>query len=243
MTFFYPIRQISNDRILLTPFNLSTHGKAFVDATEGNPDLFMYTPSGPFPTFDAFRAFYESVVEANEGVFWFAIMAKNSPEDDKGVFAGTIALESTSVKDAVTEIWVLDRFHSKYHSANLSQIYILPAFHRTFVASNATGLLLQYVMDPPPNGLGLRRCVWQTHAANEGSRRLATRMGFILEDVQRFQRTLPLGKLGNGFDVSKLPEATGTSLGVSRDSAVFAHYCDEWQEKREEVQRTMDRQS
>ena len=118
---------------------------------------------------------------------------------------------------------------------------MLPAFQRTFVASNATGLLLQYVMDGPPHGLGLRRCQWQTHTSNEPSRRLALRMGFTFEGVQRFQRALPSNRLGNGFDVAELPEATGAKLGPSRDSAIFAHYRDEWKEKRKEVQKVMDR--
>ena len=120
----------------------------------------------------------------------------------------------------------------------------MPKYQRTFVASNATGLLLHFVFEHPPNGLGLRRCQWQTHTANEGSKRVALRMGFTFEGVQRFQRTIPRQKMGNGFDVSSLPEGTGKELGPSRDSAMFAHYCDEWEEKKKKqaVQKAMDRQ-
>ena len=108
------------------------------------------------------------------------------------------------------------------------------------MTSNAIGLLLTYTLDAPPNGLGLRRCQWQTHASNKPSRRVAERMCFSFEGVQRFQRVIPSHKKGNGFDVSQLPEGTGTNLGRARDTAIFAHYCDEWPEKRKEVLRLME---
>jgi hypothetical protein len=65
-------------------------------------------------------------------------------------------------------------------------------------------------------------------------------MCFSFEGVQRFQRAIPSHKKGNGFDVSQLPEGTGTNLGRARDTAIFAHYCDEWPEKRKEVLRLME---
>jgi RimJ/RimL family protein N-acetyltransferase len=97
-----------------------------------------------------------------------------------------------------------------------------------------------YTLDAPPGGLGLRRCQWQTHARNQPSRRLAERMGFTFEGVLRFQRAIPPRKKGNGFDVSSLPEATGSKLGQARDTAIYAHYCDEWAEKRMDVLRAME---
>jgi hypothetical protein len=66
-------------------------------------------------------------------------------------------------------------------------------------------------------------------------------MGFTFEGVQRFQRIVPSNKRGNGYDVSSLPRVGGKKLGPSRDSAVYAHYCDEWLEKRKEVKRVLDR--
>ena len=66
-------------------------------------------------------------------------------------------------------------------------------------------------------------------------------MGFTFECVQRFQRIVPLNKVGNGFDTSGMPDVLGRNLGPSRDSAVFAHYCDEWPEKRKGVVAVMER--
>lgn len=119
---------------------------------------------------------------------------------------------------------------------DLSKITTLPAFQRSFVTSNAVGLMLLYALDSSPQGLGLRRCQWQTHAANEPSRHVALRMGHTFEGVQRFQRVIPKSKVGNGYE----PD---TSLGLSRDSAIFAHYCDEWPEKRKGVVAQIDRTS
>jgi hypothetical protein len=66
-------------------------------------------------------------------------------------------------------------------------------------------------------------------------------MHFTLEGIQPFQRVVPISKIGNGFDTSNMPNVVGGRLGQSRDSAVFAHYCDEWPEKRGEVLAVMDR--
>jgi RimJ/RimL family protein N-acetyltransferase len=108
------------------------------------------------------------------------------------------------------------------------------------VTSNAVGLLLIYTLDAPPDGLGLRRCQWQAHAGNQPSRRVAERMGFTFEGVLRFQRVIPSHKKGNGFDVSSLSESTGSKLGQARDTAIYAHCCDEWPEKRKDVLRMME---
>ena len=97
------------------------------------------------------------------------------------------------------------------------------------------------MLDHPPAGLGLRRCQWQAHGANIASKRVAERLGFTYEGLQRFQRVLPTDKVGNGYDVSLTSDVLGTNLGPSRDSFVFAHYCDEWQEKRKEVLAVMER--
>jgi len=66
-------------------------------------------------------------------------------------------------------------------------------------------------------------------------------MHFTFEGVQRFQRVVPVNKIGNGFDTSSLPSVVGRELGPSLDVVVFAHYCDEWPEKRGGVLAVMDR--
>lgn len=76
---------------------------------------------------------------------------------------------------------------------------------------------------------------------NEPSKRVAVRTHFTFEGIQRSQRVVPVGKIGNGFDRLHLPNVVGGRLGQSRDSAVFAHYCDKWPEKWGGVLAVMDR--
>lgn len=95
-------------------------------------------------------------------------------------------------------------------------------------------------MDASPAGLGLRRCVWQAHAANEASRSLALKMLFTYEGTQRFERLMPDHKEGNGYDTSNMPDIFGRKLTQSRDTAVFGHYCDEWAEKRPMLMNIID---
>ena len=48
------------------------------------------------------------------------------------------------------------------------------------------------------------------------------------------------GKQNNAIDVTIFPSVT-ENLGPSRDTAIFAHYCDEWAGKRDTVLEVMDR--
>ena len=67
-------------------------------------------------------------------------------------------------------------------------------------------------------------------------------MGFTFESVQRFQRVVPMNKAGNGYDVAHMSDVEGMNRNPSRDSAVFAHYCDEWPEKRKNIVKILERQ-
>ncbi|KAI9739976.1 MAG: hypothetical protein M1818_005032 [Claussenomyces sp. TS43310] len=224
--FCFPIKRLENSRMILVPFDFSSHAELFVQGTKETPELFSYVSQGPFSTAADFEAFYESRILSTSTETLFAILAKPDASNQGGRFAGIIGLQNASPNNASIEIGF---------------ITVLPAFQRTFVTSNAVGLLLLYTLDLPPAGLGLRRCQWQSHADNEASKRVATRMQFTFEGVQRFQRVVPATKVGNGFDTSHWPAVMGRSLGPSRDSAVFAHYCDEWPERRKIVVAILER--
>jgi len=120
-------------------------------------------------------------------------------------------------------------------------VITLPKFQRTHVTTNAVGLLLQYTLSAPPSGLGLRRVQWQANSLNTRSITAAQRMGFTLEGIIRWQRVLPEGITGNGVDVSHLPEVNGKKLGPGRHSAILAICWDDWEEKRELVEKLMAR--
>lgn len=233
--------------MILEAFDLSVHAELFVQGTKDAPELFAYRTFGPFSTTLDFEDVYSTRFSKDKDKdTCFAILAKSNELDKQGVFAGVIALQKADPMNAFGEIGFvcLPIKPAQTHiGSDLGiQITILPAFQRTFVTSNAVGLLLLYTLDSPPNGLGLRRCQWQTHAGNEPSKRVATRMCFTFEGVERFQRVVPTNKIGNGFDTSLLSDVLGQRLGPSRDSAIFAHYCDEWPEKRKQVVEVMERQ-
>ncbi|KAI0070547.1 hypothetical protein K474DRAFT_1680071 [Panus rudis PR-1116 ss-1] len=80
----------------------------------------------------------------------------------------------------------------------IGYVFILPAFHRTHVTSNAVGLLMQYCLDlPKDGGLGMRRVQWQCTVWNTASRKTAERLGFKFESVERWQRVYRGGKMGD----------------------------------------------
>jgi len=226
VAFCFPIKQIENSRLILAPFEYSSHAEQFVQGCKNHPELFTFVTHGPFETMMDFAAWYESKIATTDSETLFAILVKPKTTDEQSVFAGIIGLQNASLINATIEIGF---------------IAVLPAFQRTFVTTNAVGLLLMYTLDHPPDGLGLRRCQWQGHADNEPSKRVAVRMRFTYEGIQRFQRVMPMNKVGNGYDTSGMPDLMGRNWGPSRDSAVFAHYCDEWPEERSNVVAVMER--
>lgn len=247
VNFCFPVRRLENARLFLEPFDLSTHAAPYAEGCKDHPEIFQWLPYGDFTTLAEFEAMYKTVIEPDPTKIMFAVLAKSSPSDQIGTVAGIIGLLNASPENALVELGFVIPSSSIPPYPHLpnreQQITTLPAFQRTLVTSNALGLLLAYTLDPPPLGLGLRRSQWQAHALNEASRRVALRMQYTFEGIQRFQRVIPITKKGSGFDVSRLPESTGTVLGQARDTAIYAHYCDEWAEKREVVFRLMEPRS
>lgn len=119
-------------------------------------------------------------------------------------------------------------------------ILLFPEFHRTHIASNAIGVTLLWLLDPPSKGgIGLRRVTWQANERNEASRRLALRMGFEFEGIARWQRVVPLGDV-LGVSVEKLERRNGTEDELpGRHTAIYSMVWDEWEEKRLDVVKLM----
>jgi len=222
-TFVFPYGPLSSDRVSLTPWNIEEHSELFVEATKDHPELFLYLPWGPFPTVDDFLKFYNGRIALDPTQMIYAVYNKgtNGQSDE---FAGMIGCLNASADHAILEVGC---------------IITIPKFQRTHVTTNATGLLLQYCLDPPPNGLGLRRVQWQANSQNERSIHAATRLGFNFEGIIRWQRALPPGSQGNDVDVSHLPEVNGKKLGPGRHSAMLALCWDEWSEKKERLLKMM----
>jgi RimJ/RimL family protein N-acetyltransferase len=131
-------------------------------------------------------------------------------------FAGFVALMDLSPINVTAEIGVT----------------IFPPFQRTHVTTNAIGLLLQWTLDPPPKGgLGLRRIKWTCDVTNEGSKKFATRLGFHLDGILRWERVYRWSSVGIPMD--KLQERNETAKeSKGRHTALFSMVWDEWDEKR-----------
>ena len=164
---------------------------------------------------------YEAWLHPDPGCLFMTVFDKTKPdqhgidEGKNGAFAGVIAYINSVPNHLTTEIGV---------------VLILPSFHKTHVASNAVGLLLNYALNlpsAPGGGIGLRRVIWHANAPNAPSIRLAQRMGFVFEGISRWERALPPGKVGNGL---ARREEDPRADWAGRDTARLGLCWDEWED-------------
>ncbi|EGN99555.1 hypothetical protein SERLA73DRAFT_179637 [Serpula lacrymans var. lacrymans S7.3] len=213
VNFCFPVHDLENDRVRLTPFVPSLYAESFVAASLPYPELFKYVPFGPFASAkELVNDFIEPRIHHNPTFILFAVISKaSSPGDNDGKdeLAGIIGLLNTSTK------------------------YL--QFQRTHVTSNAVGLLMFYALDlPSESGLGLRRLQWQANELNAASIRVAEKMGFKKEAVIRWDRAVPRGrgKVSNGQEIREGDPLTGM---LGRNTVVLAICWDDWLTEREKV--------
>ncbi|KAJ5580069.1 uncharacterized protein N7459_006054 [Penicillium hispanicum] len=227
--FVYEQRRLENDRVAIEPFDTSLHAAKFMAAKQAHPELFDYVMFPEIETAEEFvRDFYDKHIGPDPSACLYAVIDKTTAageHDPTANYAGTVALTATNASNASTEIGVM----------------IFPGFQRTHVASNAIGLLLLYTLDPPSlGGLGLRRVQWQCHMGNQSSRKVAERMGFELEGILRWDKTMP-GTMA-GLPVEALEKRNGTSGEPrGRHTTMYSIVWDEWDEKRVKVVEQMAR--
>ncbi|KAF7986823.1 hypothetical protein HWV62_12514 [Athelia sp. TMB] len=172
--FCFPIRELANAKVRLTPFIPSQHAAAFFAASAPHPTLYTHLPFGPFPTLPDFLAWYDTI-HASPTSTLFAIIARTDPyayhdEDDSAGgdrLAGLIAYTDAA---------------PAHRSVALGPALVLPPFQRTHVARCALALLLRYAFDP----LGLRRVTWRADAEDAAGVRAAQRVGFGKEMAHRW---------------------------------------------------------
>ncbi|KAI4107637.1 MAG: hypothetical protein LQ339_002543 [Xanthoria mediterranea] len=232
--FCFPVRELSNERVKLVPFDAKLHGPEFFALSSPQPSLYAHIPRGPYTSLSDFTTnFLEAVIDPSPAWMLYAVIDKTrssrSPTNDpSGALAGTIAYLDSSPEHLLTEIGF---------------VITLPPFQCTHVTSNAVGLLLQYALDSPDQGgLGLRRVQWKANSVNAASRKVAERMGFGFEGVTKWERVfrdgVKKGKVGNGRGVPP-----GTEEGdLGRDTATFGLSWEEWRDGvRERVRGVMER--
>ncbi|KAH7886582.1 acyl-CoA N-acyltransferase [Phlebopus sp. FC_14] len=241
--FYFPIRELENDRVKLTPFirenknQTSQHAELFFQGSAAYPELYQFLPFGPFSSAEEYtKELIQGRIAPNPGMVLYAIIDKTrSPSPDASPsptdFAGTIGYLNASPLNLSTEIGF---------------IIVLPPFQRTHVTTNAFGLLLQYALDSPSAstpGLGLRRVQWQANEVNSVSINLAERMGLRKEGVLRWERVVPGGRGKSGNSLA-LREDDPKPETLGRHTVILAICWDDWEAGgRVRVLRLMDQRA
>ncbi|KAF7374926.1 N-acetyltransferase domain-containing protein [Mycena sanguinolenta] len=204
-----PESGLETARVKLTPFIPHIHGPKFFAQLSTHPDIERFIPGYFTPELiDGLCADPESVL--------FAVINK-----ERSVVAGMIGLLHTSSSNLSTEI---------------GPVICFPEFQRTFVNTNAIGILLRYCLNrPEEGGLGFRRVQWTANPANAASVKTAERMGLKLEGIMRWTWVLPKGKEGK-------EAGAGRGEGVGRDTVMLGVCWDDWENGvREHVAKQIDR--
>ncbi|KAH9976523.1 acyl-CoA N-acyltransferase [Russula compacta] len=172
LNFLLPIHEatLESDRVKLIPFIPSQHMKEYAEQAAAHPELHRYFLLD-LSSLDKILTHVELEFRRAPTSVCFAIIDKARG----GAHAGVIGVVNASPLQLSVEIaWVV----------------VFPAFQRTYVTTNAVGLLLNYCLElpsaPERPGLGFRRAQWTAHVENERSRVAAKRMGFKEEAVMRW---------------------------------------------------------
>jgi RimJ/RimL family protein N-acetyltransferase len=216
---------LESERVKLTPFIPTLHAREYAEQSAAHPELHRWIPID-LSSLDRILTEVELRVRRNPTWILFTIIDKARGD----AMAGVIGLIRTSPANLSVEIgWAV----------------VFPAFQRTYVTTNAVGLLLRYCLDLPiPGaarpGLGFRRVQWVTHTANRPSQAAAKRIGFKEEGVLRWTMVLPEGTEGNGIPVRDGDPLSGRP---GRHSMMLSLCADDWENGgREHVQGLIDRQ-
>jgi len=229
--------RLQNDRLKLIPTEKCSDAiiEFYVNETSlKHPELFNHFPNGPFASVQEYKAWHKTVVHDNRSSVSFNIFLKAGKverknattgaidvlEIDDDTFAGTTGLLNASAENSTAEI---------------GYVMLLPEFHRTFVNTHATALLLKHLLEPLSSGdLEMRRVQWQAQSSNKPSIAAAQRLGMKLEGIIRWQRVVAANKEGSsareGVSKERLPsvDQEGRKLGPGRHSAMLAMCWDDW---------------
>jgi len=212
---------LESDRVKVTPFIPSLHARSYADQVKAHPDIHRYYPFD-LTSLDKILLEIETLVRRRPAYILFAIIDKTRGD----AFAGVIGLFGASPTNLSVEIaWIV----------------VFPEFRRTYVTSNAVGLVLNYCLElpsapPQRRGLGFRRVQWTAHPENQPSIALAKRMGFKEEGLLRWTWVVPQIVEGNGIP---LRDGDPKNPSPGRHSAVLSLCADDWENGGGELVRHM----
>lgn len=206
---------LETDRVRLVPFVPSIHAKPFYDECQKDRERIEAFMPVTWPTYSVFLTW----MYAHH--FRIPRLSRLLSEESIAEMIGYMHLSASNL------------------SVELAPVIVLPRAQRTFVSSNAIGLVIKYALDAPQDGgLGYRRVSWQANPRNEGSIKAAERMGMKVQAISRWTWVLPPGREGG------LPLVDGRrGDGQGRNSTVLSICWDDWEYSggREQVEKAMAR--
>ncbi|KAK7047317.1 hypothetical protein VNI00_006548 [Paramarasmius palmivorus] len=221
--FCFPIPDVlENDRVKVVPFIPAHHAQHLFSIID--VPLWQYVPFGPYTSAsDMVSGLWEGRMHARASETLFVIYDKTQTPEE---VVGAIGFVNASPTELLAEI---------------GPIIVSTRFQGKGIAVNAVGLLMHYALDL--GGLGLRRLQWHANVVNEGSVKLAEKMGFVKEGVMRWHRVLERGKGKEvGSNGRKVRKGDPREEWEGRDSVLLAVCWDEWEDGgREKVDKIMDR--
>ncbi|KAH8825368.1 hypothetical protein DL96DRAFT_1712364 [Flagelloscypha sp. PMI_526] len=209
----FPEHGFQNKRLKLVPYSPQRHTAEFLrmSGVDSERDMYRYLSFGPFDSVETFdENFFRTEIENDPSRILFAIIDKtresrNHRIDEEGCLAGIIGLLNFSPHNLLAEIGYL---------------MILHPYRGKHVLSNAVGLLIKWLLDPPSKGgIGFRRVAWKCSSLNQTSRSNAEALTFQLEGVLRWDMVLNAGgkKHGNCTNLRRedpKPNCKGASTAV-----------------------------
>jgi RimJ/RimL family protein N-acetyltransferase len=121
--------------------------------------MWTYLFSGPFGSFDEYRAWLDARVDSEDPLFYAFVDAASGRAVGLGSYLR------------------IDRSHG---TVEVGHLQFSPLMQRTVIATEAMYLMMRTAFE-----LGYRRYEWKCDALNAGSRRAAERLGFTFEGVFR----------------------------------------------------------
>jgi RimJ/RimL family protein N-acetyltransferase len=157
-----PLTMMRGRYCRLEPLDVARHAAALYDAYSADREgrMWTYLPSGPYASFEAYRAAAEAVVRMESRVTYAVIDAVS------GKAVGTASYLNINLAAGSIEV---------------GSITYAPALQRRPAGSEAMFLMMRRVFDE----LGYRRYEWKCNSLNAASRAAALRYGFRFEGIFR----------------------------------------------------------
>ncbi|KAK9894439.1 acyl-CoA N-acyltransferase [Cystobasidium minutum MCA 4210] len=224
LDFNFPVKVLESNGVRLEPLIPSLHAPYLYSQLSSTGSITFRYFGAKLPTsYSEYLTHIETLFHSPPTSCAFVIYDKSytKENDGKGRIAGSIAYLNAN---------------TAHQSIEIGFVCILPEFQRTHVTTHAAGLLMQYALNPTPEGLGLRRVEWIAHSLNTPSQNAALRLGYTHEGLLRYHWRLDPSKEGSC-------KIEGDDWPVRHNwiGSVTVH---DWNEegKREHLKKLMDRE-